>query len=365
MTLYYNNNPYDSEQAVKNAIVVSYEQEKQRANDNFVIKGKYVVDSDTIKFTKPYTVSEIENSPLLSPSYTLFLMSKIDGSVTEINSLNVKAEINSKIETLLSPSVDYYNVVNFDSEGGPILDSDSTAFTFTKADYHTEKDNDSDYGVNLTKVLKIKSQAQDDLVSVLVDSYEGNTDSDAIQSAISAVDAINNLTKTEILTNDETNLPYKKGITKYEYASYFADNINFFTTQTPINTSTQQTVTQTNASNSTVMYYGYISVKTPGWYTFVLKSDDAGYLWTGAEAVSGYTASNATAKHPGTHGISDTSFVPGEAYLKEGLTPIRIVQGNASGPGDLEVTFRLDNVPYSNINSLDANSKNKYLVYKQ
>jgi hypothetical protein len=74
---------------------------------------------------------------------------------------------------------------------------------------------------------------------------------------------------------------------------------------------------------------GYFKPTTTETYTFFTASDDASYMWIGANAVTGFTTANATVNNGGAHGVVETS---GTAALTAGVYyPVRIQFGEAGG----------------------------------
>ena len=134
-------------------------------------------------------------------------------------------------------------------------------------------------------------------------------------------------------------IQYSAGLFKTTYSGYFADNVSFFATATSASvggnpaTSVQTTIISEPAtddgSNFSVQWLGYFKPTTTETYTFFTNSDDASYMWIGANALSGFTTANATVSNGGTHGNqerSGTSSLAAETYY-----PVRIQFGEASG----------------------------------
>ena len=139
-----------------------------------------------------------------------------------------------------------------------------------------------------------------------------------------------------------TVLSYNAGLFKTTYAGYFADSVSFFATATPTTygsnpaTSVQTTAISEAAtddgSNFSVQWLGYFKPTTTETYTFFTNSDDASYMWIGANALSGFTTANATVSNGGLHGNVEKS---GTAALTAGVYyPVRMQFGENSG-GDV------------------------------
>ena len=139
-----------------------------------------------------------------------------------------------------------------------------------------------------------------------------------------------------------TVLNYNAGLFKTTYAGYFADSVSFFATATPTTygsnpaTSVQTTAISEAATddgtNFSVQWLGYFKPTTTETYTLYISSDDASYLWIGANALSGFTTANATINNGGAHGTLErsatVSLTAGTYY------PIRMQFGEIGG-GDV------------------------------
>ena len=137
-------------------------------------------------------------------------------------------------------------------------------------------------------------------------------------------------------------LNYNAGLYKTTYAGYFADSVSFFATATPTTygsnpaTSVQTTAISEAATddgtNFSVQWLGYFKPTTTETYTFFTNSDDASYMWIGANALSGFTTANATVSNGGLHGNVERS---GTAALTAGVYyPVRMQFGE-NGGGDV------------------------------
>ena len=137
-------------------------------------------------------------------------------------------------------------------------------------------------------------------------------------------------------------LNYNAGLYKTTYAGYFADSVSFFATATPTTygsnpaTSVQTTAISEAAtddgSNFSVQWLGYFKPTTTETYTFFTNSDDASYMWIGANALSGFTTANAIVNNGGTHANqerSGTASLTAEVYY-----PVRMQFGE-NGGGDV------------------------------
>jgi hypothetical protein len=133
--------------------------------------------------------------------------------------------------------------------------------------------------------------------------------------------------------------PYVAGLFKTTYAGYFSNVPSFFATATPTTYGTNPaTSVQTTAiseagsddgSNFSCEWLGYFLPSTTETYTFFTASDDASYMWIGANALSGFTTANATVNNGGEHAVQERS---GNISLTAGVYyPIRIQFGEAGG----------------------------------
>ena len=140
-------------------------------------------------------------------------------------------------------------------------------------------------------------------------------------------------------------LSYKPAITlsaglyRTTFSGYFNDVPSWFATATSTATLVQTTIIEEssadNGENFSMQWLGYFVPTTTETYTFFLSSDDASFMWIGANAVSGFTTANATVNNAGLHGPVETS---GSVSLIANTSyPIRIQYGE-NGGGDV-MTF--------------------------
>ena len=129
------------------------------------------------------------------------------------------------------------------------------------------------------------------------------------------------------------------GIYLQPYSGYFADDVSWFATATTTGTASTPSTFASASINATTsyQYLGYFRPPTTGDYTFYLSSDDAGYMWVGGNAVSGFTTGNATASNPGEHATLEDS---GTVTMTAGqLYGFRVQVGNNGGPGEVIISF--------------------------
>jgi hypothetical protein len=140
---------------------------------------------------------------------------------------------------------------------------------------------------------------------------------------------------------------YSAGLYKTTYSGYFNDVPSFFATATPttfgtnpatsVQTTTISEAASDDGSNFSCQWLGYFLPSTTETYTFFTSSDDASYVWIGANAVSGFTTSNPIVNNGGAHAVQERS---GTIALTAGVYyPIRIQFGEAGGGDELIFNF--------------------------
>lgn len=133
------------------------------------------------------------------------------------------------------------------------------------------------------------------------------------------------------------------GVYRTVHSGYFNENVNYFTSPSSASATNDiyDTLAEVSATTS-FQYTGYFLAPDTTTYTFYLSSDDAGFMWVGPTAVSGYTTANALLKNPGLHGMIEVdntiSMVAGSYY------PIRVQFGNNGGAGGLEVNYATSSI---------------------
>jgi len=110
---------------------------------------------------------------------------------------------------------------------------------------------------------------------------------------------VNNTNSGRFTMSVTSSIQYSAGLFKTTYAGYFADSVSFFATATPTAygsnpaTSVQTTAISEAAtddgSNFSIQWLGYFKPTTTETYTFFTNSDDASYMWIGANALSGFS----------------------------------------------------------------------------
>jgi len=121
---------------------------------------------------------------------------------------------------------------------------------------------------------------------------------------------------------------YNSGLWLKTYTGYFNDDPTWFATASG-NFGIPDTALAGGASipeTTSIEWQGYFLAESTGTYTFGTISDDASYIWIGANAVSGYTTGNALVNNGGLHGPTE---VTATINLTTGVYyPIRIQAGN-------------------------------------
>jgi hypothetical protein len=128
------------------------------------------------------------------------------------------------------------------------------------------------------------------------------------------------------------------GLYRRTYTGYFVDDPGWFAsaTQTAAGADSTLAIAETPTETS-IQWLGYFVPATTETYTFYTSSDDASYLWVGANAVSGFTTGNALVNNGGSHGVETAS---GSIALTAGVRyAIRIQTGNGGGPGSHATSF--------------------------
>jgi len=119
------------------------------------------------------------------------------------------------------------------------------------------------------------------------------------------------------------------GLFQYTQAGYYNEDVNFFTAMTPV-AATNNISSILNTATTSYQYLGYFLPSTTGIHRFGIASDDAGYLWVGDLAISGYTTSNAAIAQPGIRAAAYT--YSRNFLLTAGVYyPIRFMTGQNTG----------------------------------
>jgi len=137
------------------------------------------------------------------------------------------------------------------------------------------------------------------------------------------------------------NISYSNGLYGKRYVGYFNDDVNWFSTailQGDVNQLTQINSFTSSADNYSWQWLGYFRASTTENYTFYTTSDDASYLWIGANALAGFTTANANVNNGGAHApieitSSPVSLIAGTYY------PIRLQFGENAGGDVVTLNF--------------------------
>ncbi len=151
---------------------------------------------------------------------------------------------------------------------------------------------------------------------------------------------VNNPRRKKTISNAPSS-QYSNGLYGKRYFGYFNDDVNWFDTATLHGDVNQ--LTEINNFTSSDDYYswqwvGYFKASSTENYTFYTSSDDASYLWIGANALAGFTTANANVNNKGLHGNNKVASSP--ISLTAGVYyPIRIQFGENEGGDELSFSF--------------------------
>jgi len=137
------------------------------------------------------------------------------------------------------------------------------------------------------------------------------------------------------------------GLVQYTQSGYYNDNVNFFTLAGSTATGVTNNINTTLATLTTsYQYVGYFLPTATGIYSFGIASDDAGYLWIGGTALTGYSTSNAAIAQPGLRGAA---YTYSRNFLLKADTyyPIRFITGNNGGAGGQFLAWKQASGTYS------------------
>jgi hypothetical protein len=129
---------------------------------------------------------------------------------------------------------------------------------------------------------------------------------------------------------------YNDGLYARLYSGYHNDVPTWFATAVQTAESAYTSLTlPAFAENTSLQALGYFLPRTTETYTFGISCDDAGYLWIGSNAVSGFTTSNKLIRAQ-----YDSGEVFGTINLTAGVYyPIRIQYGNGPASGNFNLSF--------------------------
>ena len=136
------------------------------------------------------------------------------------------------------------------------------------------------------------------------------------------------------------------GAKRRDYSSgYFNDDPTWFATQTPSTITNDLNIDIEGGligiDNYSVQWTGYFIPPTTGTYKFRTTSDDASYVWMGAEALSGFTVLNATINNGSQHGDNTVNSQP-YSLLSSRAYPIRVQYGEAGGGATMSMEYSND-----------------------
>lgn len=134
---------------------------------------------------------------------------------------------------------------------------------------------------------------------------------------------------------------YANGLYGKRYVGYFDDDVNWFDTATFHGDVTNLTVFDQFSSFDEYyswQWLGYFKPSSTENYTFYTSSDDASYVWIGANALAGFTTANANVNNGGLHGPSEVASSP--ISLTAGVYyPIRIQFGENEEGDEISFSF--------------------------
>ena len=121
------------------------------------------------------------------------------------------------------------------------------------------------------------------------------------------------------------------GLYQYSQSGYYNEDVNFFTAMTPVG-ATNNIASTLGTVTTSYQYLGYFLPASTGVHRFGMASDDAGYLWFGDTAITGYTVNNAIIAQPG---LRAAVYTYSRNFLLRAGTyyPIRFMTGNNGGDG--------------------------------
>jgi hypothetical protein len=128
------------------------------------------------------------------------------------------------------------------------------------------------------------------------------------------------------------------GLYRRTYSGYYNDDVKWFATATQTAAVADSTLAVGSTPTTTsIQWLGYFVPGTTETYTFFINSDDASYLWIGANAIAGFTTGNALINNGGSHAATELSAT---IALTAGVRyAIRIQTGNGGGPGSHATSF--------------------------
>jgi hypothetical protein len=136
-------------------------------------------------------------------------------------------------------------------------------------------------------------------------------------------------------------ITYSNGLYGKRYNDYFFDDVNWFNTAAlygDVNQLTQINYFTSDDDNYSWQWLGYFRASSSENYTFYTSSDDASYVWIGANALAGFTTANANVNNGGLHGAGEVSSSP--ISLTAGVYyPIRIQFGEYDGGDEISFSF--------------------------
>ena len=139
------------------------------------------------------------------------------------------------------------------------------------------------------------------------------------------------------------------GFFRRDYDSgYFNDDVNWFGSHSPSYSGEDDyinigsSLNDQNIDNYSIEWTGYFVPPSDGNYIFRTTSDDASYMWLGAEALSGFTTGNAIVNNGSTHGDATVSSSNEYTMASNTAYPMRVQYGEAGGGATMYAEFSSD-----------------------
>ena len=134
------------------------------------------------------------------------------------------------------------------------------------------------------------------------------------------------------------------GLYRKKYDGYFADNVNWFDGRVPMHGMADNIISFNMSQfddQFSMQWLGYFKPAVSGNYNFWLVSDDASYMWIGQNALSGYTAANATVNNAGLHPSGWATNTNSLILEADKFYPIRIQMGDNIADETLQLFYGL------------------------
>ena len=266
------------------------------------ISGPVIVTSGSI------TLNDIS----LTPAFTVTPASINEGSSGSFTVNN------------LGPAGTYYWTINHGDED--FISTDNADFDAVSGSFNTATLN----GNGTFTITTIADNTTEGNQTFTVSVREGS-----IMGTILVTSGSVTVNDTSLTASGDT-----AGLYRTTYTGYFADDPTFFATATVNATAVNLSPIRDGDPGFepfSTQHLGYFKPATTETYTFYLTSDDASFMWLGANAVSGFNTGNAFINNGGIHGSNEVSA---SIALTAGVYyPIRIQYGDQGGGDVLQLQF--------------------------